>query len=114
MTTDLNGGAMGAQYVGISEYFATGEGVTYVIASGTKAQINEFAGPYFSTGLEFYSFEEMKSALIECEGMNETRIIDDKHLRAAYVLQTHLPSVAEFIKQYGFGTFSYKLHYNLS
>jgi hypothetical protein len=114
MTTDLNGGAMGAQYVGISEYFATGEGVTYVIASGTKAQINEFAGPYFSTGLEFYSFEEMKSALIECEGMNETRIIDDKHLRAAYVLQTHLPSAANFIKQFGFGTFSYKFHYNLS
>jgi hypothetical protein len=114
MTTDLNGGAMDAKYVGISEYFATGEGVTYVIASGTRTQINEFAGPYFSIGLRLYSFEEMKSALIECEGMNETRIMDNKRLRAAYVLQTHLPSVAELIKQYGFGTFSYKFHYNLS
>jgi hypothetical protein len=114
MTTDLNGGAMDAKYVGISEYFATGEGVTYVIASGTKTQIYEFAGPYFSIWLALYSFADIKSALIECEGMDDTRIIDDKRLRAAYVLQTHLPSVAELIKQYGFGTFSYKLHYNLS
>ncbi|WP_434926335.1 hypothetical protein [Shewanella sp. HL-SH2] len=114
MTTDLNSSSMDTKYVGICEYFATGEGVTYVIASGTKTQINEFAGPYFSTGLGFYSFEEMKSALIECEGMNETCIMDDKRLRAAYVLQTHLPSVADLIKQYGFGTFSYQFHYNLS
>jgi hypothetical protein len=114
MTTDLKGSSMDTKYVGISEYFATGEGVTYVIASGTKTQINELAGPYFSTELEFYSFEEMKSALIECEGMNETRIMDDKRLRAAYVLQTHLPSVADLIKQHGFGTFSYKFHYNIS
>tara|TARA_R110001592_G_scaffold362974_1_gene679100 strand:+ start:2032 stop:2262 length:231 start_codon:yes stop_codon:yes gene_type:complete len=62
MTTDLNG-SMDAKYVSISEYFATGEGVTYVIVSGTKTQINEFAGPYFSIGLGFYSFKEMKSAL---------------------------------------------------
>ena len=114
MTTDLNGGAMDAKYVGISEYFATGEGVTYVIASGTKAQINEFAGPYFSKGLGFYSFADIKSALIKCEGIDETRIMDDKRLRAAYILKTHLPSAANFIKQFGFGTFSYKFHYNLS
>ncbi|MGI2001288.1 hypothetical protein [Shewanella sp. AC91-MNA-CIBAN-0169] len=114
MTTDLNGGVMDAKYVGISEYFATGEGVTYVMASGTKTQIYEFAGPYFSIGLALYSFADIKSALIECEGMDETRIMDDKRLRAAYILKTHLPSAANFIKQFGFGTFSYKFHYNLS
>jgi hypothetical protein len=47
---------MKKQYIGILEYFATGEGVTYVIASGTEAEIKEFAGPYFSIGLAFYSF----------------------------------------------------------
>jgi hypothetical protein len=114
MTTNLNGGAMDAQYVGISEYYATGEGVTYVIASGTETQITEFAGPYFSIGLVLYSFENMKNALIECESMNEDCIMDNKRLRAAYMLKTNLPSVANFIKQFGFGTFSYKFHYNLS
>tara|TARA_R110001592_G_scaffold178509_1_gene419561 strand:+ start:373 stop:636 length:264 start_codon:yes stop_codon:yes gene_type:complete len=79
-----------------------------------QTQINEFAGPYFSIGLVLYSFADIKSALIECESMNETHIMDDKRLRAAYMLKTHLPSAVNFIKQFGFGTFSYKFNYNLS
>jgi|TARA_R110002050_G_scaffold76459_5_gene163232 hypothetical protein len=105
---------MEKQCIGISEYFATGEGVTYVIASGSEVEIKEFAGPYFSMGLAFYSFEDMKNALNQCEGLTEDRIMNDTHLRAAYVLQIHLPSVVQFIKQNGFATFSYKCHYNLS
>jgi hypothetical protein len=105
---------MKKQYIGILEYFATGEGVTYVIASGTVAEIKEFAGPYFSIGLAFYSFDEVRSALSECKHLDENSFIDDKCVRDAYLLQTHLPTTAQFIQQYGFGTFSYKFHYNLS
>jgi hypothetical protein len=102
------------QCIGILEYFATGEGVTYVIASGTEAQIREFAGDFFSIGLAFYSFEDMRQALSECKHLDEKSFIDDKCIRDAYLLQTHLPSTAQFIQQYGFATFSYKFHYNLS
>ncbi|MEZ8184218.1 hypothetical protein ACED29_00160 [Shewanella sp. 5S214] len=105
---------MRKQCIGISEYFATGEGVTYVIASGTEAQIREFAGDYFSIGLAFYSFEDIKHALSQSEELTEELVMNDTRLRAAYVLRTHLPSVVQFIKQNGFATFSYKCHYNLS
>lgn len=38
---------MNIQYIGISEYFATGEGVTYTISTGTKEQIEKFPGHIF-------------------------------------------------------------------
>ena len=105
---------MELQYIGISEHFATGEGVTYTISSGTKEQITQFFGPYFSIGLEFYTFEAIKEALVECQNMNQDLIIQDQCLRTAYVLKTHLPAVANFIQKHGFGSFSYSFHYNLA
>jgi hypothetical protein len=77
-------------------------------------QIREFAGDYFSIGLAFYSFEDIRHALSECKHLDESSFIDDKCVRDAYLLQTHLPNTAQLIQQYGFATFSYKFHYFLS
>ena len=107
---------MNNQYIGISEYFATGEGVHFNIATGTKEQIETFVGPYFSMDLDFYTFDAMQQALItiDSEHLSKEQIMDDKVLRAAYVLKTHLSGVASFVQQHGFAKFSYTFQYNLA
>jgi hypothetical protein len=63
----MNGGVMKQEIIGFCEYFATGEGVIYVVASGSEEAIRDFAGPYFSIGLTLFSFAEMRTCLIRME-----------------------------------------------
>lgn len=106
----VNGGVMKQDIIGFCEYFATGEGMTYMLMSGTEEAIKDFAGPYFSIGLTFFSFEDMRKALI-AGGSND---IDNPIVKAAEMLNGHLPTVAKLIQKYGYCEFTYKLHYNLA
>ena len=64
----MNGDVMKQEIIGFCEYFATGEGVTYLVASGSEEAIRDFVGPYFSIGLIFFSFAEMRTCLIKHNG----------------------------------------------
>jgi hypothetical protein len=109
-----NGGVMKQNIIGFGEYFATGEGLTYIIASGTEEVIKDFAGPYFSIGLTFFSFDEIRKCLIEIETENDANKLDMPAFDAAEVLRENVPNVARLIKEYGYCSFAYKLHYNLA
>ncbi|EAR55870.1 hypothetical protein SKA34_16915 [Photobacterium sp. SKA34] len=104
---------MSQDVIGFVEYFATGEGLTHILVSGTEEQIKEFLGPYFSLGVEFFSFDEMKKNLLLCEKRDIENCTDDDAVRAACILHEHLPHVATLIKKYGYCSFSYKSYFNL-
>jgi hypothetical protein len=108
----VNGGIMKQDIIDFCEYFATGEGVTYVVASGTEDAIKDFAGPYFSIGLTFFSFAEMRTCLIKMEAGDDTMKLDMAEFNAAEILRKNLPNVAALIREYGYCKFAYKLHYN--
>jgi hypothetical protein len=110
----MNGSVMKQDIIGFCEYFATGEGVTYVVASGTEDAIRDFAGPYFSIGLTFFSFAEMRTCLIKMEAGDDTNKLDMPEFKAAEILRKNLPNVAALIREYGYCSFAYKLHYNLT
>ncbi|MEZ9821178.1 hypothetical protein AB4238_11270 [Shewanella sp. 10N.286.45.A1] len=103
---------MSQDIIGFCEYFATGEGLTHILVSGTEEQIKEFSGPYLSLGIEFFSFDEMKKNLLRCEKRDTENSTDDV-VRAACILHEHLPHVATLIKKYGYCSFSYKSYFNL-
>tara|TARA_R110001583_G_scaffold75830_1_gene208348 strand:+ start:18158 stop:18493 length:336 start_codon:yes stop_codon:yes gene_type:complete len=110
----VNGGVMKQDIIGFCEYFATGEGVTYVVASGSEEAIRDFAGPYFSTGLTFLSFAEMRTCLIKMEAGDDTIKREMPEFKAGEILRKNLPNVAALIREYGYCSFAYKLHYNLT
>ncbi|MEZ9368432.1 hypothetical protein AB4140_06340 [Shewanella sp. 10N.286.51.B2] len=106
------------RYIGYSEYFATGEGVTEIFVSGTKVEIIDFTGSFYERSLEYYTFDDIRKYLQEIENDAECIKEHDREdynaLRTAYKLQYHAPTVAQIIKQGGYCTFKYKLHFNLS
>jgi hypothetical protein len=110
----VNGGVMKQEVIGFCEYFATGEGVTYIVASGSEEAIRDFVGPYFSIGLIFFSFAEMRTCLIKMEAGDDTNKRDMPEFKVAEFLRQNLPNVATLIREYGYCVFEYKLHYNLA
>jgi hypothetical protein len=109
---------MNQDLIGFSEFFATGEGVSYIFASGTKQSITDFAGTFHSELLTFHSFGEIQQCLKELE--HNPNCIDSPSraeytsLRTAFILSEHLPAVARIIKMHGYCAFSYKCHFNLA
>lgn len=71
-------------YVGVSHYFATGEGVTIYVASGHEASIRASIPEYFHPGLTILTPAEWIKASTESTG-------DDYIYVIANMLKSHLP-----------------------
>ncbi|EJL6383365.1 MULTISPECIES: hypothetical protein [Vibrio] len=79
-------------YVGVSQYYATGEGCTIYVASGSEESIRQAIPQYFHQGLTILTPSEwLKAASGECE--------DEYHQSDAEILETHLPMLWEQIKE---------------
>lgn len=110
---------MEGQYIGHLQYFATGEGRTEILASGSIEEIANFAESFYARGLTFFSFEEIRLAMQQLE--KDEDLVDDNDrqdhpaLLAAYNINYHLPAIAKTIKEgLGYLSFSYKLYINYS
>jgi len=56
----------------------------------------------------------MRKCLIEMEAGDDTNKLDMPEFTAAEILSKNLPNVAALIREYGYCSFAYKLHYNLT
>ncbi|MCW3173932.1 hypothetical protein [Shewanella subflava] len=107
------------KYIGYAEYFATGEGLTKFVASGTKEEIMNSAEPFMSRCLTYFSINEIRDALEDVQKDEECiknhKNINYEAIRVAYFLRGHAPIVAQTIHENtGYYSFSYKFYINFS
>lgn len=80
-------------YVGVSYYYATGEGVTIYVASGNEASIRASIPEYFHPGLTILTPAEWVKA--------STEGTDDNIYVIANMLKSHLPMLWTQLKKRG-------------
>ncbi|MCC3857340.1 hypothetical protein IB289_13160 [Vibrio parahaemolyticus] len=79
-------------YVGVSHYYATGEGVTIYVASGTEESIRKAIPEYYHQGLTLLTPSDwVKAADGDC--------VDEYYQSAAEVLKTYLPVLWKQIEE---------------
>lgn len=79
-------------YVGVSHYFATGEGCTIYVASGSEESIRKSIPEYFQRGLTILTPSEwLKAATRDCN--------DEYHRHVAEILKTYLPVLWKQIEE---------------
>lgn len=72
-------------YIGVSHYYATGEGVTIYVASGSEESVRESIPEYYHQGLTILTPSDwLKAAAGDCK--------DEYHQSDAEVLKTYLPT----------------------
>ncbi|SBS27201.1 hypothetical protein MSP8887_00570 [Marinomonas spartinae] len=97
-------------YVGVSRYFATGEGVTIYVASGSEESIRNAIPEYFRQGLTLLTPSDwIKAAGGDC--------VDEYHQSEAEVLKIYLPILWKQIEEIALGRefnldFFMKYHFN--
>lgn len=83
-------------YVGVVHYFATGEGVTLYVASGSEKSIREAIPEYFLQGLTLLTPSDwLKAADGNC--------IDKYHQSHAKILKAYLPILWKQIEEIALG-----------
>ena len=97
-------------YVGVTRYFATGEGVTLYVVSGTEVSIREAIPEYFSQGLTILTPSAwLKAATGDCA---------DEYIQSdAQAIKTNLPVLWKQIEELASGKgyqldFFMKHHFN--
>lgn len=83
-------------YVGVSHYFATGEGVTLYVASGSEETIRDYIPEYFHKGLTLLTPSEW---LIVANSDSS----DEYQQSDADLLQYHLPVLWKQIEELALG-----------
>ncbi|HBH7879385.1 TPA: hypothetical protein KDX61_002958 [Vibrio parahaemolyticus] len=79
-------------YIGVSHYYATGEGVTIYVASGSEESIRAAIPEYFHQGLTILTPTDwLKAAAGDC--------VDEYHQSDAEVLKTYLPALWKQIEE---------------
>lgn len=79
-------------YIGVSHYFATGEGCVIYVASGSKASIQQSIPDYFHQGLVMLTPAEWLQAASEHDS-------DEAHRAAAEIIKRYLPVLWQQIEQ---------------
>lgn len=83
-------------YVGICRYFATGEGVTIYVASGSEESIKEAIPEFYLQGLTILTPTDwLKAAVGECT--------NEYHQSDAEVLKVYLPMLWKQIEEMALG-----------
>ncbi|CAK2470343.1 conserved hypothetical protein [Vibrio crassostreae] len=83
-------------YIGVSHYYATGEGVVIYVASGSEKEIRSAIPEYFHQGLTILTPAEwIKAKVMECES--------EYHKLGVEVLQTYLPVLWSQIEERALG-----------
>ncbi|CAH6827129.1 hypothetical protein REH77_11445 [Vibrio alginolyticus] len=99
-------------YIGVSHYYATGEGVVIYVASGSEKEIRSAIPEYFHQGLTILTPSEwLKAEAGDYE--------DEYHQSDVEVLQTYLPVLWSQIEERALGRgcgldFYMKHHFNYS
>lgn len=79
-------------YVGVSHYYATGEGVTIYVASGSEESIRKAIPEYFHQGLTLLTPSDwLKAADGDC--------VDEYYQSDAEVLKAYLPMLWKQIEE---------------
>ena len=97
-------------YIGVSHYYATGEGVTIYVASGSEESVRESIPEYYHQGLTILTPSDwLKAADGDCK--------DECHQSDAEVLKTYLPVLWKQIEERavergGYLNFFMKHHFN--
>ena len=79
-------------YIGVSHYYATGEGVTIYVASGSEESVWESIPEYFHQGLTILTPSDwLKAAAGDCK--------DEYQQSDAEVLKTYLPVLWKQIEE---------------
>lgn len=97
-------------YVGVSRYFATGEGVTIYVATGSEESIREAIPEFFHRGLSLLSPSDwLKAADGDC--------VDENHQSDAEAIKVYLPTLWKQIEEIAAGRACYldffmKYHFN--
>lgn len=79
-------------YIGVSHYYATGEGLTIYVACGSEESIRAAIPEYFHLGLTILTPSEwLKAAAGDCE--------DEYHQSEAEDLKTYLPILWKQIEE---------------
>lgn len=94
--------------IGIMNYFATGEGFTLFIMSGTTEQeILVRTDKYWHVGFDFFDAKELK------EYLNSGKNDNDEFEMTKNLLKSHVPIFYKHLIDSGCATVDYQLHYNL-
>jgi len=95
--------------IGIMSYFATGEGVTLFIMSGSsEKEILDKCDDYWHVGFKFYDAKELR------EHINSELTDNEDYEYVSALLESHTPIFFKYFYNSGCSTVDYKLHYNLS